>query len=203
LTGDASAAADGVVPEDSGSEETAAEGAGSDGAAVGGEAADSSLETASFEGSLLAASASDGLLFESSASAGPALEGASEDSPPAGASSADAAASPELAEATVGAVEPEATPLADEEAAEGETGAAAGASEAGVVLSPEDHRAPGAGGGGGAYPSRSFAGGRAADGVSISPSLVACCSSIGPPDHRCRRRFGRRALTITVPHQPV
>ncbi|MEU4694587.1 hypothetical protein [Actinoplanes sp. NPDC023714] len=63
-------------------------------------------------------------------------------------------------------------------------------------------RAPGAGGGGGSKASAPGAGGRAADGLPVSPSRVACCSSIGPPDHRCRR-FGRRALTLTVPHQPV
>ncbi|GAB2613949.1 hypothetical protein GCM10027087_64490 [Paractinoplanes abujensis] len=67
----------------------------------------------------------------------------------------------------------------------------AGAAETGAeaLIVPEAgcgaaHRAPGAGGGGGAYPSWSPASGRAAGGFMPSLSGVACRSSMDPPDRR-------------------
>ncbi|GAA3936659.1 hypothetical protein [Actinoplanes auranticolor] len=79
--------------------------------------------------------------------------------------------------------------------------------EAGFAASLPDagaHSAPGAGGGGNAYPWSLFgpallAGGRAAGGVLPSLSGFACCSSMGPPD----RRHPRVDATCRTPGRPM
>jgi hypothetical protein len=97
-------------------------------------------------------------------------------------------AEPEVAEPEAGAADPgemtEALPEAGA-AAEPDVDSEAEpeAPDAGFCPGWAAHKAPGAGGGGGAYPSWSLpAGGRAAGGVGPSLSDVACRSSMHPPD---------------------
>ncbi|TWG26652.1 hypothetical protein FHX34_1011648 [Actinoplanes teichomyceticus] len=89
--------------------------------------------------------------------------------------------------AVAGAAETGAVPVAGA----AETGAVPVAGAAGTGVDAETapgfgavaaHSGPGAGGGGGMKPPVRSAGGWAGDGVELAPSLVACCSSMGPPD---------------------